>query len=153
VMIEQIKNFLRLAPQTAEKSGDGDALQCAVTVLLVRAARLAGQFVTVEHDASVAAIGAHFELTAPAAAALIEEAAAIDADSTDLYRFSKTIRVEMDHDQRLAMMEMLWHVIYADGEVHDHEAALMRRLAGLLYVSDQESGTLRRRVRDKLGLA
>ena len=59
----------------------------------------------------------------------------------------------MDHDQRLAMMEMLWHVIYADGEVHDHEAALMRRLAGLLYVSDQEGGTLRRRVRDKLGLA
>ena len=51
------------------------------------------------------------------------------------------------------MMEMLWHVVYADGEVHDHEAALMRRLAGLLYVSDQESGTLRRRVRDKLGLA
>ena len=152
-MIEQIKNFLRLAPKTAEKSGDGDALQCAVTVLLVRAARLDGQFDRVEHDAIVSAIGAHFELTAPAAAALVEEAAAIDADSTDLYRFSKTICAEMDHDQRLAMMEMLWHVIYADGEVHDHEAALMRRLAGLLYVSDQESGTLRRRVRDKLGLA
>jgi uncharacterized tellurite resistance protein B-like protein len=59
----------------------------------------------------------------------------------------------MDHEQRLSIMEMLWQVVYADAELHDHEASLMRRMAGLLYISDQESGLLRQRVRKNLNLA
>ena len=44
------------------------------------------------------------------------------------------------------MIEMLWHVVYVDGKIHDHEANLLRRVAGLLYVSDRESGEARKRV-------
>jgi len=44
------------------------------------------------------------------------------------------------------LVEMLWDVVYADGELHDYEANLMRRVAGLLHVSDQESGAARKRV-------
>jgi len=51
------------------------------------------------------------------------------------------------------LMEMLWEVVFADGEEHAFETNLMRRLAGLLYVTDQESGAARRRVRTRLGLA
>ena len=41
---------------------------------------------------------------------------------------------------------------FADGEEHAFEANLMRRVAGLIYVTDQESGSARLRVRQRLGL-
>jgi uncharacterized tellurite resistance protein B-like protein len=50
------------------------------------------------------------------------------------------------------MIEMLWEVVYADGRLDDYEANLMRRIAGLIYVSDGESGSARKRVLDRLGL-
>jgi uncharacterized tellurite resistance protein B-like protein len=47
---------------------------------------------------------------------------------------------------------MLWEVAYADGRLHHMESSLIRRVAGLLYVPDQDSGAARRRVRERLGL-
>ena len=44
-------------------------------------------------------------------------------------------------------MEMLWEVVYADEVVEAHEAMLMRRIAGLIYVDDRDSGAARSRVR------
>jgi uncharacterized tellurite resistance protein B-like protein len=63
----------------------------------------------------------------------------------ELSRFIRRIRDGFDHDERVEMVEMLWRVVYADGVVHDHEANLLRRVAGLLYVSDRESGEARKR--------
>ena len=48
---------------------------------------------------------------------------------------------------------MLWEVAYADGALHDYEASLLRRVAGLLYVSDRDNGEARLRVMAKLGIA
>jgi uncharacterized tellurite resistance protein B-like protein len=48
---------------------------------------------------------------------------------------------------------MLWEVAYADGILHDYEASLLRRVTGLLYVSDKASGAARLRVLARLGLA
>ena len=47
-------------------------------------------------------------------------------------------------------MEMLWEVAYADGELHDYEASLIRRVTGLLHVSDRDSGAARKRALDRL---
>jgi len=46
----------------------------------------------------------------------------------------------------------LWEVAYADGEVHDYEANLVRRVAGLLYVQDRDSGRARKRVLKRLNI-
>ena len=48
---------------------------------------------------------------------------------------------------------MLWEVVYADGVLHDYEASLLRRIAGLIYVSGRESGIARQQVLRRLGLA
>jgi uncharacterized tellurite resistance protein B-like protein len=45
---------------------------------------------------------------------------------------------------------MLWEVAYADGQLHDYEASLLRRIAGLIYVGDRESGEARKRVLARL---
>ncbi len=55
----------------------------------------------------------------------------------------------MPHEDRVAVIEAVWRVIYADGELDDEESSLVRRLCGLLYVPDQDAGLARQRVTDQ----
>ena len=50
-------------------------------------------------------------------------------------------------------MEMVWMVVLADGRLDTIESQLMRRLAGLLFVSDVDSGLAAKMARQRLGLA
>ena len=83
----------------------------------------------------------------------MDEARLAEEDANQILHFTRDIKDNSDHEARVALMEMLWEVVFADGEEHAFETNLMRRLAGLLYVTDQESGAARRRVRTRLGLA
>jgi uncharacterized tellurite resistance protein B-like protein len=62
------------------------------------------------------------------------------------------IKDSFDQEERVELMEMLWEVVYADGALHHLEANLMRRIAGLIFVPDRESGEARKRALSKLGL-
>jgi uncharacterized tellurite resistance protein B-like protein len=42
-------------------------------------------------------------------------------------------------------MEKLWQVVLADGVIEDHEAALMRRVSGLIFITDKDSAEARQR--------
>ena len=55
--------------------------------------------------------------------------------------------------ERARIVEMLWEVAYADGVLSPQEDALIRRIAGLVYVDDADRMAARRRVRERLGLA
>jgi uncharacterized tellurite resistance protein B-like protein len=46
----------------------------------------------------------------------------------------------------------MWEVVYADGVLDDYEANLLRRVAGLIYVPDRQSGEARQRVINRLGI-
>jgi len=83
---------------------------------------------------------------------LIEKAAAAVAQSVPILGFTKAIKDRLEPEERGSIMEMLWEVAYADGELHDFEANLARRVAGLLFVSDRESGDARKRVLARLDL-
>jgi len=67
-------------------------------------------------------------------------------DSVEWQGFTRAIKDGFEPEERIALIEMLWEVAYADGELHDYEASLIRRITGLLYVSDRDSGEARKRV-------
>jgi uncharacterized tellurite resistance protein B-like protein len=46
---------------------------------------------------------------------------------------------------------MLWDVAYSDRVLTGDEDALIRRVAGLIYVSDWERGEAKRRVTQRIG--
>ena len=83
---------------------------------------------------------------------IISEATKDVDNGNDIYKYTKIVRNSFDNSERVALMEMLWQLVYSDGELHDFEATLMRRLAGLLYVDDRESGAARKRALEKLGV-
>ena len=145
-MIDRIKILLRGAEPNDTAQGESDASKLAAAALLVEAACMDGHFDGDERDAVCAAVGAHFGLSESEADTLIEEAEAAHHEATDLHRFTRTINDRYDHGDRLAVMEMLWEVVYADGRLHAYEANLIRRVGGLLHITDRERGEARKRV-------
>lgn len=125
----------------------------AAAALMVEAARLDGAFDEAERRAMRDLLTLRFGLTAAEADDLIAEAAAAQEESAEFFRFTHALKEAFNHEERVQLVEQLWEVVYADGRLHEYEASLLRRVAGLLYVSDRERGEARRRVLDRLGLS
>lgn len=130
---------------------DQDTLQVAAAALLVEAAMMDETFDDSERATIERLLTERFDLAAGEVAALVEEARTEVESSNQLFGFTRVVADAFDNEQRVELMGMLWEVAYADGELHDLEASLMRRLAGLLHVSDRDSGRARQAARERLG--
>ena len=158
-MIDRIKTLLSAGVGAAGAAGsangarqaEAETPQLAAAALLVEAACMDGEFDGDEREAICAALGAHFGLSEAEAGTLIGEAESAHHEATDLHRFTRTINDRYDHAERLAVMEMLWQVVYADGRLHAYEANLIRRVGGLLHITDRERGEARKRVLARAG--
>jgi len=124
-----------------------DDLHLAAAVLLIETAQMDDAIDDVERQMIFDLVRQRFTLTDAEVAAVVKMADEVAHDAVELSRFTRRLRDGFDHDERVELVEMLWRVVYADGVVHDHEANLLRRIAGLLYVSDRESGAARKRAR------
>ena len=152
-MLAKIRTFLfeqRGRAQSTDGGHSREELHLAAAALMVEAARLDGDFDAAER-AKISDILRHrFALDDESASTLIDAAiGAVDA-IPEIYGFTRTLRQNFDHGERVAMLELLWEVAYADGELHDYEASLLRQVTGLLYVTDQESGAARKRALERL---
>lgn len=140
---------------TKEEPVSDDAVdrhKLAAAALLVEAGMLDGQLEDVERQRIIELLEQHFGLDQAAANALFERAEKEAEDSVEWHGFTKLVKEGFDQEGRVELIEMLWEVAYADGQLHDYEASLIRRVTGLLYVSDYESGEARKRVRARLGI-
>ena len=61
-------------------------------------------------------------------------------NSKSLYYYTSKLNKSYSNENKIKLIEVLWEIILADNEIHDFEANLIRRLAGLLYISDIECG-------------
>lgn len=152
-MINRIKSFLSgLKARQGEPLGeDGDdQVRLCAAALLVEVAWLDQDFDDGERRHIVELLGGRFGLTTEEAETLVAAAEEKVHAATQILPFTRLIKDRFSHVERIEMVEMLWQVVYADGVLHDHEAALMRQIGGLVYVSDQERGAARKRVLARL---
>ena len=80
---------------------------------------------------------------------VLEEAVKNKNNSKSLHHYTSFINKNFDEDKKLLLIEALWEIVLSDGEIHDFESNLIRRLSGLLYISDIDSGNARKRALDK----
>ena len=71
-------------------------------------------------------------------------------NSRSLHYYTSKLNKSFSHEKKLLLIEVLWEVILADNEIHDFESNLLRRLAGLLYISDIECGNAKKRANNKV---
>lgn len=152
-MLDRLKAlFLSDADSDADRPARAaDELQLAAVALLVEAACADGAFDAAERQCIRALIESRFGLNPREADALLEEASQVVENSVQILRFTRAIKDRYSYAERVALIEMLWDVVYADGVSDALEAQLMRRIGGLLYVSDRDRGEARQRVLARRG--
>lgn len=135
----------RLTAPTTPPLNQPDS-RLALAALLVRIARSDGEYAHEEADRIVEVLADRYGLDRLAALALRQEAEAVEAQAPDTVRFTRAIKDGVPYEDRIGVVEAAWSVVLADG-VRDHEEdALLRLVANLLGVSDQDSALARQKV-------
>ena len=137
---------------TSKDSGEeeykGEDIQ-AVIVLLLEACQIDGETDNVEIEYVKNLLINKFNFTQSEAEENINKTLKNNAERIEIFSQIKIILNEMDHNERIEVIEMMWGVILSDGVVDDFEANLMRRMNGLLYVSGIESAEAKERATNK----
>jgi uncharacterized tellurite resistance protein B-like protein len=151
-MIARLK-ALFLGPSSGGSADDGALeLPRAAAALMALTARLDGHVEAIETATIRRVVERNFHISPEAAAELMVEADRVASEATDLFSLTEEINSHLEPEKRVSVIEMLWEVAFADGELSDFEANLLRRAAGLLYVSDRDNGEARKRALERLGL-
>ena len=137
---------------TSKDSGEeeykGEDIQ-AVIVLLLEACQIDGETDNVEIEYVTNLLINKFNFTQSEAEENINKTLKNNAERIEIFSQIKIILNEMDHNERIEVIEMMWGVILSDGVVDDFEANLMRRMNGLLYISGIESAEAKERAANK----
>ena len=147
-MIAKLGSWIREFTEDEKAAPVGDSEWAALMAsLLVEAAMADGELDDDERSQITRILAAQPTIDAGAVDGLIDTALSWHAERIEIHALTRSIRAETEAEDRIAIVEMAWMVVLADGEVHEYEAQLMRRLAGLLYVDDIESGRAAKRAR------
>lgn len=151
-MLDRIKEFFREGARPQERGAHRfDDLQFAAAALMAEAALLDGSLGDDERRRMAELLSERFALPPEDARALVAEATDRMQDTQQIHPFVRAVTDGFDDAERVRLVEMLWEIIYVDGRVHDFEANLMRRIGGLINVTDLDIGSARRRVVARLG--
>jgi uncharacterized tellurite resistance protein B-like protein len=123
----------------------------AAVALLVHAATIDGDMSPSERDKLHAVVKRRFSLDEAATDELIDKATLAEHDSVDLYHFTSQLNRTLDEEGRARIIEMMWEIVYADGQRDELEDNLLWRAADLLGVSQGERIELRRRIGGEAG--
>ena len=59
-------------------------------------------------------------------------------DSTSLYEFTRDINDNFDSADRIKLIESMWKIAYADGNIDKYEEHIIRKVSNLLYVAHSD---------------
>jgi uncharacterized tellurite resistance protein B-like protein len=143
-MIESILGWLNRPAAAAP--GSLDELQLALAALLVEAAYSDHRFDERERAVIARLLERRFDLPEAPARVLLAAGEREVERSAELFHLTRVINSRLSHRQRIELIELLWEVAYADGVLDQYEDSLLRRIGGLVYVSDRERGAARQGV-------
>jgi len=145
-MFSNLKSaFQKAISKEIDESDDyGEDIQ-AIIILLLEACQIDGETEEIEINFIKNLLINKFNFSKAEAEENIKNALKNDGERIEIFSQIKIILNQMDHKERIDVIEMMWGVILADGIIDDFEANLMRRMNGLLYVSGIESAEAKER--------
>ena len=120
-----------------------------ITALLVHAAKIDDNYSNVEKEIIKKALISLNTITPHEAEELLKKAEKIEQESNQIVEFTREIK-KNSIEFRLKIIEILWKIVYSDGSSDSYESNLIRRVCGLLYISDRDSGMIKLKVKDSL---
>ena len=59
-------------------------------------------------------------------------------ESTSLYSYTREVNDNFSYDDKLLLLQGLWDIAYADGNVDKYEEHLIRKISDLIYISHSD---------------
>jgi len=72
-----------------------------------------------------------------------------ESEANQIVEFTKEIK-KYSMEFRLKIIEIIWKIVYSDGANDNYESNLIRRICGLLYISDKDNGIIKMKVQNSL---
>ena len=120
--------------------------ELATAVLLVRVMGVDHVRTETERSTIVEELKTRFGLAPDVAQALLVQAEHVSDSAVAVDQYTRALCEQLPRARRPGVVEMLWRVAYADGVKDEFEEHLVRKLSGLLYVSQEDFVEARRRV-------
>jgi uncharacterized tellurite resistance protein B-like protein len=136
-MLSALRDFfdaVRLPGGAAAQADQQRELRLAAAVLLVEVMRAEPGVGEPERRVVVDALRSEFMLGDNEVQSLLQRALLTSREATDYYEFTSRINEGFDLPRKLRMIEHMWGVVYADGQLGAYENHVMRKLADLLYI-------------------
>ena len=153
-MLNQISQWVKnFSDSGATVPTQDDDFAATITALLVEAAMADGALDPDEGAQILHLLTDQLELSPADAQTMLDEAIAVHNTRIEIHGLVRQIRTDTEMEDRIIILEMIWVVVLADGQIDEHESQLMRRLAGLLFIDDVEAGLAAKRARVRVDLA
>ena len=86
-----------------------------------------------------------YQLDLNQAEELLNKAEKKEAESNQIIEFTREMK-KYSMEFRLKIIEIIWKIVYSDGTSDNYESNLIRRICGLLYVSDKDNGIIKKKI-------
>ena len=120
-----------------------------IAALLIHAAKIDDNYTDVEKEIIKKALIDLNAITPNETEELLKKAEKIEQQSNQIIAFTREIK-KNSMEYRLKIIEILWKIVYSDGSSDSYESNLIRRVCGLLYISDKDSGMIKLKIKNLL---
>ena len=136
-----LKKFFR---KEKKESSDNNIL---IAALLIHAAKIDENYTEKEKKIITTAISNLNQISFNESEKILELAEKKEKESNQIVEFTKEIK-KYSMDFRLKIIEIIWKIVYSDGTNDNYESNLIRRICGLLYISDKDNGIIKTKVQN-----
>ena len=150
-MLNSIKRFFSSSISPAPEADEGSAkkdIRLAACALLLELAHADDEFTDDERQHLESAVRRQFGLDAAESTKLLELAQEAREEAVDLWQFTNLIAENYSTGQKMVLAEIMWGLVYSDGELASKEDYLMRKICNLLRLEPGYLAEARQRVTD-----
>ena len=122
----------------------------AAVALLVHMMAVDGEVTDEETETLRRMVKSHYSTNDAETEKLIARAREEDARAVDLYGFTRILKSELAEEERIHIVELLWSMVYVDGEVHEFEDNLVWRISELLAVDPKDRIAMKQKARGEM---
>ena len=139
-----LKNFFK--KQKKESPNNKNIL---IAALLIHAAKIDENYTELEKNIIKKAIINLNQIDPNKAEEILKLAEKKEEESNQIVEFTREIK-QYPMEFRLKIIEIIWKIVYSDGTNDIYESGLIRRICGLLYVSDKDNGIIKTKIINQL---
>ena len=141
--------FSLFKKDTENKNNDNHLSLISIAALLIHSAKIDENYTEKEKKIILKTVMNLDKINIKEAEELLKLAEAKEAESNQIVEFTKEIK-KYSMEFRLKIIEIIWKIVYSDGTSDSYESSLIRRICGLLYVSDKDNGIIKMKVKNLL---